>query len=79
MSYAKDNSIPYAINGLGDANCDGTVDLKDITQIRRFLAGGYSVSVDRDHADANCDGEVDLKDVTYIRRALAGGYGITLN
>ena len=79
MSYAKDNNIPYAIVGLGDANCDGIVDLKDITQIRRFLAGGYNVSIDKDHADANCDGEVDLKDVTYIRRALAGGYGITLN
>ena len=62
----------------GDISGDGAVDLKDVTTIRRYLAGGYGVSVVDSALDVNHDGAVDLKDVTYLRRALAGGYGIEL-
>ena len=62
----------------GDISGDGAVDLKDVTTIRRYLAGGYGVSVVDAALDVNGDGAVDLKDVTYLRRALAGGYGIEL-
>ena len=62
----------------GDISGDGEVDLKDVTTIRRHLAGGYGVTVVDAALDVNGDGAVDLKDVTYLRRALAGGYGIVL-
>lgn len=62
----------------GDANGDGTVSGKDVTQLRRYFAGGYGVTIDEEAADANGDGTVNGKDVTILRRYLAGGYGVTL-
>ena len=62
----------------GDANGDGSIDLKDATVLRRYLAGGWNVTVTAKNADVNGDGEVTLKDVSYITRYLAGGWGITL-
>ena len=57
---------------------DGTIDLKDVTAIRRYLAGGYKSAVAEPALDVNSDGTIDLKDVTVIRRYLAGGYGIEI-
>ena len=62
-----------------DVNGDGELDLKDVTALRRYLAGGYNVTVAEDALDVNDDGAVDLKDVTCLRRGLAGGYGIELD
>ena len=30
----------------GDCNGDGTIDLKDVTAIRRYLAGGYGIEIE---------------------------------
>ena len=58
---------------LGDVNRDGVVDIKDVTILRRYLAGTVAGSdVDLLAADCNCDGVVDIKDVTILRRYLAG-------
>lgn len=54
----------------GDTNGDGTVDAKDVTVLRRYLAG-WSVDIQLDAADLNGDGEVNAKDVTVLRRQLA--------
>ena len=54
----------------GDTNGDGTVDAKDVTILRRYLAG-WSVDIQLDAADLNGDGEVNAKDVTVLRRQLA--------
>lgn len=62
----------------GDANSDTIVNGKDVTFIRRYLAGGYGVTVNEAAADVNADAIVNGKDVTLIRRFLAGGYGVTL-
>ena len=62
----------------GDVNDDGTVNGKDVTLIRRFIAGGYNISINESAADVNCDGTINGKDVTLIRRYIAGGYGIEL-
>ena len=62
----------------GDANDDGMVDLLDVVLIRRWLAGGWNVSINESNADVDEDGEVTLKDVTIIRRYLAGGYDVKL-
>ena len=63
----------------GDIDGDGYVNAKDVTILRRALAGGYGLVVDQEAADFSHDGYTNAKDVTILRRALAGGYGITLN
>ena len=61
---------------LGDIDGDSNVNAKDITILRRALAGGYGILVDNDSADFTSDGNVNAKDITVFRRALAGGYGV---
>ena len=56
----------------GDANGDGEVDLRDVTAMRRDLAGGWDVTVDPRAADVNGDGLFSLPDVTILCRRLAG-------
>lgn len=62
----------------GDANGDGTVDLKDAAVLARHLAGGWNAVIDLMNADVNGDEEVNLKDVVLLRRYLAGGWRVTL-
>ncbi len=62
----------------GDINGDGTVGTKDVTVLRRYIAGGYYVTAVEPVLDVNGDGEVTTKDVTVLRRFIAGGYGIVL-
>jgi len=54
----------------GDTNGDGAVDAKDVTILRRYLAG-WNPDIHLDAADLNGDGVVDAKDVTVLRRRLA--------
>ena len=63
---------------IGDINGDGTINAKDVTTLRRYLAGGYGITVDSRSADVNGDGTLSAKDITILRRYLAGGYGIEL-
>ena len=62
----------------GDANLDGIVDLKDVILTRRFLTGGWGVTINTENADVNNDGILDLKDVVLLRRYLVGGWGVVL-
>ncbi len=63
----------------GDVNGDGSVNLKDVTALRRLLADGdVDASSVEGNPDANGDGEVNLKDVTLLQRYLAGGWGVEL-
>lgn len=63
----------------GDANGDGTINLKDVTELRRLLAtGDVDTTEIEGNPDANGDGVVNLKDVTLLRRYLAGGWGVEL-
>ena len=58
---------------VGDVNRDGIVDIKDVTVLRRYLAGTTAeADVDVQASDCNGDGVVDIKDVTILRRYLAG-------
>ena len=63
----------------GDVNGDGTVNLKDVVMIRRYIAGGWNVTINESIADVNGDGNVNLKDVVMIRRYIAGGWNVELN
>ncbi|MBR6917858.1 MAG: dockerin type I repeat-containing protein [Clostridia bacterium] len=64
--------IELLVKTTGDADADGTVDLKDILQIKKFI----SLLVDTDglsllNADANTDGYVNMKDVLMVMRVIA--------
>ncbi len=74
-------SIPLTtkkVRVAGDANGDGSVDLRDATVIIRYLAGGWNVTIDEKNADVNGDNIVDLKDAVLLRRFFAGGWHVTL-
>ena len=63
----------------GDVNGDGITNAKDVTVLRRYLAGGYGAVIDEKVGDVNNDGVTNAKDVTILRRYLAGGYGVTID
>ncbi len=56
--------------GIGDANGDGAVDMKDVLMIRKFLAG-LSAEINQPNADVNADKNLDMKDVLMLRKFLA--------
>ena len=82
-----DQNVPLQVAGTsvtvvrhtpGDCDGDGELDLADVANLVRYLAGGWEdVSVDTRNADANADGKVNLKDVVLLRRYLAG-WNVTL-
>lgn len=63
---------------LGDLDDDGTIDVRDVINLRRFIAGGYDVTVNENAVDINKDDSVDVRDVITLRRFIAGGYDIEL-
>ncbi len=73
---APDISIKNVV--LGDVNGDGAVSLLDVTRLRKYIAGGWDVSVDFDAADVTGDGNVTQLDVTRLRKYIAGGWGAVL-
>ena len=77
MDVSADPESPEDVY-YGDLNCDGLVNTKDITLLRRHLAGGWGAEIVEERADINSDGVVNAKDVTLLRRYLAGGWGISL-
>lgn len=63
----------------GDVNNDGAVNGKDVTLIRRYISGGFTIDVfNKQAADVNKDNTVNGKDVTLIRRYISGGFGVVL-
>lgn len=59
---------PYT---LGDANGDGTVDVRDVSCILRVMALGNPGTYDERAADLNGDGEVTIDDATVLQSVLA--------
>ena len=55
----------------GDVNNDGTINVKDATLLRRYVAEWDGVTVDIDTADVNADGIINVKDATILRRYVA--------
>ena len=62
----------------GDVNGDGRINGTDITLLRRYITGGYGVTIKTQAADVNNDGRINGTDVTLIRRYITGGYGVVL-
>ncbi len=62
----------------GDLNNDGLINTTDVVLLRRYIAGGYGVSITEAAGDVNDDGLLNTTDVVFIRRYIAGGYGVQL-
>ncbi len=75
-NYAKQNNIPYELldsYSLGDANCDGNVDIIDVTRIQKYRAEIIDLNdLELKNADVNGDGEVTIRDATLIQMYCAG-------
>ncbi len=61
----------------GDTNSDLLVNTTDVVALRRYIAGGYGISINEKAGDVNVDTMLNTTDVVLIRRFIAGGYGIT--
>ena len=55
----------------GDANNDGSVNMKDILVLRSHLAG-TAVELNAVYADADASGSINMKDVLLVRKFVAG-------
>jgi len=51
---------------LGDVNCDGVVDISDVTTLIDYVLGGKVEPFCEDVADVNQDGTIDIADVTAL-------------
>jgi YD repeat-containing protein len=76
--FTDDTAVSDDTVFVGDVDGDGTVTPKDVTKMRRFLAGGWDVEVATEDGDVDEDGSITPKDVTKLRRYLAGGWGVEL-
>lgn len=54
----------------GDADEDGLLSAKDITSLRRSLAGGWNVNIDLEISDYDDNGIFEAKDILQFRRQL---------
>ncbi len=57
---------------IGDANGDGTVNMKDVLALRKIIAGLAVESYVEAAADVTADGLVNMKDVLQLRKFVAG-------
>lgn len=70
-SFDINQESPAAPYTLGDANCDGTIDIRDVTCMLRLLALVNQGTCDKRAADLNFDGKVTIDDATILQSVLA--------
>ncbi|MBR1556363.1 MAG: dockerin type I repeat-containing protein [Prevotella sp.] len=54
------------VNGNGDVNGDGRVDITDVTLTIDYILGRIPIGFSQSAADVNADGKIDITDVTTI-------------
>ncbi len=62
----------------GDVNDDGRINNIDVLNLRKYIAGGWNVTINESAADVNCDGRINNIDVLNLRKYIAGGWGVVL-
>jgi len=68
-----DTSCMVSFYKRGDANCDGNVNISDVTVIINKLLNGTASLVSLKAIDVNCDGNVNISDVTALINVLLSG------
>ena len=72
--FAKENNIEFELLDpiLGDANFEGSVDVRDVTALQKYKAGLTKLTKTGIRAaDVTGDGEVSVRDATQVQRYLA--------
>lgn len=62
----------------GDVNGDEVINVKDVISVRRYIVGGYDISINENAANVNGDKIVSSADIILLRRYIAGGYDVEL-
>lgn len=58
---------------LGDATDDGSINLKDVLAVRKYVANiGGEKNINKTAADVDSNGTINMKDILTIRKAVAG-------
>ncbi len=55
---------------LGDANCDGRLNLVDLFMIKNIIMGGEYSALAGVNADFNCDGKINISDILLLKTQL---------
>ena len=72
--YAEADSCLVKVYTLrGDVNCDGFVNISDVTSLISYLLSNNSEGISMVNADTNNDGNVNIGDVTQLIRHLLSG------
>ncbi len=57
---------------LGDVNNDGSINIQDAVILKKHLAGGLSLNINKIASDINNDGKIDISDAVILLKHLAG-------
>ena len=57
----------------GDMNCDGLINITDMTYLIAYLFSGGLAPCLHAHGDVNCDGLINITDMTYLIAFLFSG------
>ena len=68
-----DSCMVTVYTEIGDVNCDGYVNISDVTDLIDYLLSGDGNSVSQTNADCDKDGSVNIADVTTLIDYLLGG------
>lgn len=61
--------------GVGDLSENGAITASDVLRLRRYIVGGWGISIDESLGDCNNNGSVTASDVLRLRRFIVGGWG----
>lgn len=65
--------VPILDPILGDVNGDGKVTTKDISQLKKYIAGAVTEDdILVEGSDVNQDGKITTRDISYLKKAIAG-------
>lgn len=72
VEFQTENGYIYVKNlKPGDVNNDGSVGMKDIALLQKYL-NGYDVSINSTASDVNADGKINMKDIALLQQYLNG-------
>ena len=72
-----DSCVVNVYTELGDVNCDGYINISDVTTLIDYLLSNDTESISEKNADIRQDGQVNISDVTALIDILLSGTGPT--